>query len=68
MLEKNDNKPIFEFKQKILPNTVETMGEDINFCLKAKKLGFETYLNTGLVCGHLGNVIVDENIYNKYMK
>jgi GT2 family glycosyltransferase len=59
--------PVFEFKQKIFPESVETMGEDINFCLKAKKLGFEIYLNSNIVCGHIGSTVIDEKIYFKYM-
>jgi len=66
-LMKSDD-PVFEFKQKILPNSVETMGEDINFCLKAKKLGFSVYLNSNIVCGHIGFTVIDEKIYFKYME
>lgn len=28
------------------------IGEDIGFCLTAKKVGFKTYIDTGLIAGH----------------
>jgi GT2 family glycosyltransferase len=60
--------PVFEFRQKMLPDSVETVGEDVNFCLRAKEFGFETYINTGLVCGHLGNIVVDEKTYDRFVR
>jgi len=42
------------------PPDVEGMSEDFNFCTDAKKLGFNTYLDTGVVCGHQGIGVVRE--------
>jgi transcriptional regulator with XRE-family HTH domain len=30
------------------------VGEDVSFCLRAKELGFQSYIDTGLVCLHAG--------------
>ena len=32
------------------------MGEDIYFCRKAQDAGFEVWLDTGVLCGHIGTV------------
>ena len=68
MLEKNDNKPIFEFKKhKLSNNEIEILSEDTTFCFKAKKNGFKIFVNTGLICKHIGKSFIDENFYNFYL-
>jgi GT2 family glycosyltransferase len=68
MLEKNDNKPIFEFKKhKLSNNEIEILSEDTAFCFKAKKTGFKIFVNTGLICKHIGKSFIDENFYNFYL-
>jgi len=57
------NELIFEFEQKIVGDEVKGRSEDIFFCEKAKEAGFKIYLNTDLVCGHIGTSIVDERWY-----
>ena len=32
------------------------MGEDIYFCRKAQKAGYQVYLDTSILCGHVGSV------------
>jgi len=32
------------------------MGEDIYFCRKAQKVGYQVYLDTSILCGHIGSV------------
>lgn len=39
------------------------VGEDVYFCEKAGKAGFKIFVNTGLICGHIGSIIVDEKLY-----
>lgn len=38
----------------------ELLGEDINFFLKAKKAGYQLYLDTGCICPHWGGLIDDK--------
>jgi hypothetical protein len=33
----------------------QTIGEDVTFCARAKYAGHPVYVDTGLICGHLGN-------------
>lgn len=42
------------------PNSV-TMGEDVTFCLKAKELGFPTYVDTSVRMGHQISAVVFPN-------
>jgi hypothetical protein len=37
--------PYFEYNDKI--------SEDLYFCLKAKRAGYQLYVDTGILCGHL---------------
>ena len=40
------------------PPDEEGVSEDFAFCIDAKKLGFKTYLDTSVVCGHQGVGVV----------
>lgn len=33
------------------------MGEDVTFCIRAAEAGHQPYVDLGLVCGHMGNII-----------
>lgn len=39
------------------------VGEDLSFLWRAKQLGYDTYLNCDVKCGHVGHVIVTEGLY-----
>lgn len=43
-------------------NIKDGVGEDVSFCVNAKEAGFEIFVDTGLVCGHIGNTIIDERV------
>ncbi|NIM46670.1 MAG: hypothetical protein GTN40_00725 [Candidatus Aenigmarchaeota archaeon] len=51
----------FEFKN-IHTDIVEQLNEDMTFCENAKKEGFKVFLDTSIVCKHIGEIIVDEKI------
>lgn len=38
-------------------------GEDLSFCLRASELGYKMYCDGTIRCGHVGQVVVDENVY-----
>jgi len=46
--------PYFKFEWKKRKGKMVQLAEDLYFCDKAKKAGYDTYLNTGIVCGHFG--------------
>jgi hypothetical protein len=33
------------------------MGEDVQFCIRAKEVGHQPYVDMGLVCGHIGHSV-----------
>lgn len=37
------------------------VGEDVSFCLRAKELGFQSYVDAGLVCLHAGDRLYGPN-------
>lgn len=39
------------------------VGEDLSFLWRAKQLGYDTYLDCDVKCGHVGHVIVTEGLY-----
>ena len=45
---RNIRKPWFKYSTK--------MGEDIYFCRKAQAKGYKIFLDTSILCGHVGNV------------
>ena len=49
--------PYFKFEWKELNGKLQQVAEDLYFCDKARKAGYETYLNTGIVCGHYGTEV-----------
>ena len=54
---RNIKKPWFKYS----PN----MGEDIYFCRKAQKAGYKVYLDTSILCGHVGAVNYNIKEVNK---
>ena len=38
-------------------------GEDLSFLWKARQLGYETYLDCDIKCGHVGHVVVSQGFY-----
>lgn len=38
-------------------------GEDLAFCLRARKAGYEIYVDTALQIGHIGSTIITEDTY-----
>jgi 2-polyprenyl-3-methyl-5-hydroxy-6-metoxy-1,4-benzoquinol methylase len=49
--------PYFRFEWKEINGKLQQFAEDLYFCDKAKKAGFDTYLNTGIVCEHFGTEV-----------
>ena len=44
-------------------------GEDVAFCWKAKKLGFEVWMDTSIKLGHLGSsIVITEDYADAYTK
>lgn len=41
----------------------EGYGEDLAFCRRAKDLGYKIWCDSTIKCGHVGQVIVDENVF-----
>lgn len=39
------------------------VGEDYNFCDKARELGYKIYVDTTIPAGHISNMIVDEKLF-----
>jgi len=64
---KQKEKKIFDVKEQTVNNKTQLLGEDTFFCLKAKESGFKIFLNTGLICKHIGKSLVDENFYKLYL-
>ena len=43
-------------------------GEDLSFALRAKSLGYKIYCDSTIKCGHVGQVIVTEDVYKVNFK
>ena len=51
-------------KQKGLPfSPIIGFGEDLSFCIKARQCGFRLYCNSDIRIGHVGTVIIDEEVF-----
>lgn len=44
---------------------IDGMGEDLAFCLRARKAGARLWLDTSVKCGHIGQMVFDEEYYKK---
>ena len=51
----------FDFKN-IQSDVTEQLNEDMTFCENARKQGFKVFLNTSVICIHIGEILVDEKI------
>lgn len=51
------------FKDDLWFRAGEGIGEDVWFYMRLKKMGIETYLDTGIKCGHVGELIVDDSTF-----
>lgn len=62
-------KPWFAWGDKSLGIYVDKggLGEDLSFCIKAKRAGFKVYCDTDLNVKHIGeSLIIDKNTYLNY--
>lgn len=41
----------------------KSSGEDMSFCFRAKELGHKIYCDSTIKCGHMGHLMIDENIW-----
>lgn len=39
------------------------LGEDLSFCMRARELGYEIWCDSTIKCGHIGQLVVDEKIW-----
>lgn len=44
---------------------IDGMGEDLAFCLRASELGVKLWLDTSVKCGHIGQMVFDEEYYKQ---
>lgn len=45
---------------------IPTMGEDMSFCWRAKRIGAKILLDTGTKCGHVGQYEYNENTFKAF--
>lgn len=43
-------------------------GEDLSFCIKATSLGYQLFVDSRLKIGHLGSIVVNEDLYQLQQK
>jgi GT2 family glycosyltransferase len=44
------------------------LGEDLAFCKRANKAGFQIWCDTNLICGHYANDVITEKHYLEGLK
>lgn len=64
---KEKNEKIFNTVEQKINDKTQLLSEDTFFCLKAKESGYKIFLNTGLICKHIGKSLIDENFYKFYL-
>lgn len=42
---------------------LQAFGEDLSFCHRAKELGYKIWCDSTIKCGHIGQIIVNEEAY-----
>jgi len=47
---------------------IEKFGEDLSFCIRARELGHKIYCDSSIKCGHVGQLIVNEDVYQANIK
>ena len=43
-------------------------GEDLAFCWRARDVGYKIMCDPSIICGHIGNIIVNDRFYNEFTK
>lgn len=43
-------------------------GEDLAFCWRARDVGYKIMCDPSIVCGHIGNIVVNDKFYNEFSK
>ena len=44
-------------------NPIGNHGEDLAFCIRARKCGYKIYADPDVKCGHVGHAVVDEKYF-----
>ena len=47
---------------------IANTGEDLAFCWRARDCGYKIHCDPSIVCGHVGNYIVDDKFFTSYKK
>lgn len=42
---------------------IAKVGEDLSFLWRARQIGYKTYLDADIKCGHVGHVVVSQDFY-----
>lgn len=53
-------------KEGIIFAPIGNMGEDMSFCLRARKYGYEILCDPRIQCGHIGSTVVTEDYYREF--
>lgn len=43
-------------------------GEDLSFCHRARECGYDILLDPSITCGHVGQIVVNEDFYKAYSR
>lgn len=43
-------------------------GEDLAFCWRARDVGYKIMCDPTIICGHIGNIVVNDQFYNEFTK
>jgi GT2 family glycosyltransferase len=41
-------------------------GEDLSFCVRAKKLGYKLFADPNIEIGHIGKTVITKNAFRRY--
>ena len=47
---------------------MNNFGEDLSFCYRARKCGYDLYIDPSITCGHIGHITINESFYKAYNK
>ena len=45
---------------------LQGVGEDLSFCFRARKLGYKIFCDSTIKCGHVGQILINENFYEQF--
>ena len=65
MMDMNAVKRIVEKMGRMLFMPVAGFGEDLSFCLRARSLGMKIWCDSRIKCGHVGEMLYNEEFYLK---